>query len=314
MKLLPAFVLFSMLTGTAGAAAEKNDSNFIFDFLEMEFSDSANTTNTHVNPDIQEESKGKSRAWVDIVGWDNMIERDGVYFIPAGQQPIIRYDAENTADRPVSTHADVTLTEDNGILAADLKVKAVYEIAKKRTTTRNGIPVTEIYFVQRESASHYYDSETIPGTYSPSINNTAYVTILNGSMSSQAQIFIPESMDVMKVLFEYNDSQTWHYLHTGTLNETEKGVKYATISDLDYWEGENVSRVGNTLILPGALDPEQVTITQYDVYGNEIPITDYQIEVRNLDEKNLIKPSMVLFSGIVGIFLIGTYKLLGVIV
>ena len=234
----------------------------IFDFLEMDFSDTANTTNTQVNPDINWEESGESRAWVDIVGWDNMVERDGVFFIPAGQQPIIRYEAENTASRPVSTDTYLTFTEDNGTLAADLEVTAVYEVARKTTKKVNGISVPSVTWVRKSSTSHYYDSEPIPGTYSPSINSTAYVTIINGSMSSQAQVYVPESLDVMKVLFEYNSSQTWHYLHTCTINETEKGVQYAQISDLDYWEGENVTRIGNTLVIPGALDPEDVESIQ----------------------------------------------------
>jgi hypothetical protein len=280
----------------------------IFDFLEMEFSDTANTTNTEVYPSITWEEKGKSRAWVDIVGWDNLIERDGAFYIPEGQQPIIRYEAENTASRPVKTRTDVTLSEDNGTLTADLEVKAYYEVAKRTTKRVNGISVPSIELVRKSKTSHYYDSEPIPERYRPAINSTAYVTIINNSMSAQTRIYIPESPDVMKVLFEYNNSQTWHYLHTCTLNQTEKGVKFAQISDLDYWEGENVTRLDNILVLSGAVDPDQVKITQYDIYGKEIPITDYEIEVKTQDEKNLVHPVTFLFSGIVGFFLIATYK------
>lgn len=287
---------------------EEYEFNNILDFLEMEFSDTANTTNTEVYPSITWQEKGKSRAWVDIVGWDNLAEREGVFYIPEGQQPIVKYDAENTASRPVSIKTGLTLTEENGTLTADLKVKAVYEVAKKSTKKINGISIPSIELVRKSKTSHYFDSEQVPKTYSPSVNTTAYLTILNNSLNPQTRVYVPESMDVMKVLFKVNDFEAVHYMHTATLNSTEKGIKYAQISVLDYWEGGNVSRLGNTLVLSGVVDPDELKIIQYDIYGKEIPITDYEIEVKTQDEKNLVHPVTFLFSGIVGFFLIATYK------
>lgn len=71
----------------------------IFDILNMSFVDSGNSTSQNVYPDVHEEEKGKSRAWVDIVDWNNLIGKDGVFLIPAGEQPIVKYGAENTAGR-----------------------------------------------------------------------------------------------------------------------------------------------------------------------------------------------------------------------
>jgi hypothetical protein len=287
----------------------------IWDILNLSYVDSGNSTSENVNPEIHEETKGKSRAWVDIVGWNNMIERDGILYIPEGEQPIVKYGADNTAGKPISTDTNLKLTENNSTVTADLKVKAVYGVAKRSTVTVNGLSLPSLELETKSQTSHYYDSEPVPETYRPAINNTAYVTILNNSMSSQTRVFIPESSDVMKVLFEYNNTETWHHLHTGIENTTEKGVKYVQVTDLDYWEGENVSRLGSTLVIPGNTDPYQfeskVKIVQYDVYGKEIPVTDYQIEVINQDEKKLINPGTLLFSGVVGIFAIGIFKILG---
>jgi hypothetical protein len=174
-----------------------------------------------------------------------------------------------------------------------------------------------VTFTRKSQVSHYFDSEPIPETYNASINAIAYVTILNNSMAPQTRIAVPASPDVMKVLYEYNGTQTIHYLHTGIENMTAKGVNYVQISDLNYWNGTNVSRMGDTLVIPSAIDPQKVEslvkITQFDVYGNEVPVTDYQIEVKNQDEKKLINPGTLLFSGIVGIFVIGIFKIAGVV-
>jgi hypothetical protein len=247
-------------------------------------------------------------------GW---ILSDGVFFIPQGEPPIVKYGAENTAGRPISTDTTLALTGDNGTLTADLEVKAVYEVAKRSTKTVNGLSLPSVTFDQKSQVSHYFDSEPIPETYTPSINATAYVTILNNSVAPQTRIVVPASPDVMKVLYEYNGTQTVHYIHTGIGNTTAKGVNYVQISDLNYWNGTSVSRMGDTLVIPGALDPQNVEslvkITQYDLYGKEVPITDYQIEVKNQDEKKLINPVSLLFSGIIGIFAWGIFKNLGVI-
>ncbi len=101
----------------------------------------------------------------------------------------------------------------------------------------------------KTEVSHYFDTEKIPETFSPAISNTAYVTILNNSFSKQVVVYVPENPDVMKVCFKFNNSETWHYLHTGTINTTPKGVKFVNISSLDYWNPEdNVS--GNQLVIP----------------------------------------------------------------
>ena len=149
----------------------------IFDILNMSFVDSGNSTSQNVYPDVHEEEKGKSRAWVDIVGWNNLIGKDGVFLIPAGEQPIVKYGAENTAGRPKSTDTSLTFTEDNGTLTADLTVKAVYEVAKKTTKIVNGLSLPSIKLTRKYQTSHYFDSEPMPETYRPAINGTAYVLL-----------------------------------------------------------------------------------------------------------------------------------------
>jgi len=56
----------------------------LFDILNLSFVDSGNSTSPNVYPEINWEEKGKSKAWVDIVGWNNLTERNGVFFISEG--------------------------------------------------------------------------------------------------------------------------------------------------------------------------------------------------------------------------------------
>jgi hypothetical protein len=153
--------------------------NSIFDLLNMQFTDTGISSSQNGYPDIQWKENGKSKAWVDIVGWNNLTERNGTFYIPEGEPPIVRYGAENTASRPISTDTSVALTEANGTLTADLKVTAVYEVAKRTTKKVNGFSFPSIELVRRDSTSHYFDSEPMPETYKPAINTAAYVTILN---------------------------------------------------------------------------------------------------------------------------------------
>ena len=155
----------------------------IFDILNLSFVDSGNSTSQNVYPEINWQEKGKSLAWVDIVGWNNLTERNDVFYIPEGEQPIVRYEAKGTAARPISTDTSLTLTEANKTLTADLKVKAVYEVGKRTTKTVLGLSIPSVELVRKSQTSHYFDSETMPETYKPLINTTAYVTIVNYTLS-----------------------------------------------------------------------------------------------------------------------------------
>jgi hypothetical protein len=198
---IPVEVMSGNISYTNPPTKEMSEKVFgsIFDILNLSFVDSGNSTSPNVYPETNWEEKGKSRAWVDIVGWNNLTERNVVFFIPAGEQPIVKYGAENTAGMPISTDTTLALTEDNGTITADLEVKAVYEVAKKTTKKVNGLSLPSVTFTRKSQVSHYYDNESIPETYNASINATTYVTILNNSRAPQTRIAVPANPDVMKV-------------------------------------------------------------------------------------------------------------------
>jgi polygalacturonase len=282
--------------------------NLFANILNMTFSDTGLVHNNNVQPDKNWQQKRHSKAWVDIVGWNNLTQRNGVFYIPAGEQPIVKYDSVAT-DLMGSTQPHLTTYQSNGNLTADLEVKTTYKVAKTSSRSVLGVSVPIISYETKTETSHYYDSETVPQTYNPAINTTAYVTILNNTFSKQTVVYVPENLDVMKVCFKYDTVETWHYMHTGTENTTVKGVKYIQISDLDYWDKQdNVS--GNQLVIPEYISPKdvkyRVQIVQYDIYGNEIPVTTFETKEEGpLSFWKLLPPKTVLFASIVGIFLYG---------
>ena len=269
--------------------------NSIFDILNMTFSDTGIVDNHNVQPGMNWQQKGHSKAWVDIVGWNNLTQINGIFYIPSGEQPIVKYGTVAT-ELTGSTQIHLTVSQSNGNATADLEVITTYSIANKTKT----------------EVSHYFDTEKMPETFSSAINNTAYVTILNNSFSKQTVVYVPENPDVMKICFKFNNSETWHYLHTGTTNTTSKGVKFVNISSLDYWNPEdNVS--GNQFVISEYISPKdiksKVQIVQYDVYGNQISITNYEIkEDAPLSFWKLLPPQTALFALIVGIFVYGSYR------
>ena len=98
---IPVEVLSGNISYTNPPTKEMSESIFssIFGILDLSFVDSGNSTSQNVYLEINREEKGKSSAWVDIVGWNNLTEMNGVFFTPAGEPPIVKYGAENTASR-----------------------------------------------------------------------------------------------------------------------------------------------------------------------------------------------------------------------
>lgn len=279
--------------------------------LNMTFSDSGLVNNHDVQPEMNWQEKGHSKAWVDIIGWNNLTQRNGVFYIPAGEQPIVKYDAVAT-ELMGSTQTHLTTSQSNGNITADLEVKTTFKVAKTSSRSVFGVSVPTISYDTKMETSHYYDTAQMPETYNPAINTTADVTILNNSFSKQTVVYVPENPDVMKVSFKYDGTETLHYLQAGTVNSTSKDVKFVNVSSLDYWDKQdNVS--GNQLVIPEYISPKEVKsriqIVQYDVYGNEIPVTNFETkEEEPLSFWKLLPPKSIFFVLIVGIFVYGSYR------
>jgi Endopolygalacturonase len=294
---------------TSNPPTKEMSEDLFASILNITFSDTGLVNNNNVQPEMNWQQKGHSKAWVDIVGWNNLTQRTGVFYIPAGEQPIVKYDAVAT-DLMGSTQTHLTTTQSNGNVTADLEVKTTYKVTKASSKSIMGISIPS--YETHSETSHYFDTEKMPETYNPAINTTAYITILNNSFSKQTVVYVPENPDVMKVCFKYDGNEVWHYLQAGTVNSTSKGVKFVNISSLDYWDKQdNVS--GNQLVIPGYISPKdvksRVQIVQYDVYGNKIPITNFETKEEGpLSFWKLLPPKTVLFASIVGIFLYGTRR------
>jgi hypothetical protein len=105
----------------------------LFDILHLSFVDSGNSFSNNVYPEINWEEKGESKAWLDIVGWNNLTERNGVLFIPSGEQPIVKYGAENTAGMRQYPQIQVLLSQKTtGPLQQTWKSKQYMKLQRKR--------------------------------------------------------------------------------------------------------------------------------------------------------------------------------------
>jgi len=103
----------------------------LFDILHLSFVDSGNSFSNNVYPEINWEEKGESKVWLDIVGWNNLTERNGVLFIPSGEQPIVKYGAENAAG-PIPQIQVLLSQKTTGPLQQTWKSKQYMKLQRKR--------------------------------------------------------------------------------------------------------------------------------------------------------------------------------------
>ena len=285
--------------------------NSIFDILNTKFSETATDGGNSYTPDIKKETKGKISAGVDIVGFRNMIEEDGKYYIKSLDDIIVVSEADNLASLPVSTDKEVSFLKNGNNITADLKVKIRYNTASTYQSKINGIPVIKIKYTEHSETEHFFASAETPTIYNISATPNVTVTILNNSYNPQSRYYVPATPWTTKISFEYNNSTNWHFLKVGEVENTSKNVKYVSLKDSEYWnKSEEIGTIRDIFVIPKALDPykaNQVKVTLYDCYGNVQNVTDYKVNVHNEDLTKFVNPFAYLFLSLILILLSGIY-------
>lgn len=287
--------------------------NSIFDILNTKFSETATDGGNSYTPNIKKETKGKISAGVDIVGFRNMIELNGKYYIKSYNDVIAVSEVNNLASLPISTDKEISLSEEDNNITADLKVTIHYNTASSYQGKINGIPVTKIKYIEHSETEHFFTSVEAPTIYNISAAPSVNVTILNNSYNPQSRFYVPATPWTTKISFEFNNSTSWHFLKIGEVKNTSKNAEYVSLKDSEYWnKSDDIGNIHDIFVIPKALDPykaDQVKVTLYDCYGNVQNITDYKITDYNEDLTKFVNPFAYLFFGLIFILLYGIYTI-----
>lgn len=264
----------------------------IFDILEVEFTDTGRTDQIEedIHYTIQKTESGRIAGGIKIVGFRDLINIDGVPYIPQNDSVLVKYEAvkapsyswNNTGVSQIKK--DVDIKNENGNVTATLTVKMEwYKFSTDSTgTTKKKYRTSEAIFSDTVEAPQVLNRpfELRGILYEYPIHSLAYVP--------------PDGLS--QVEYEYDGKKVKHIYLLGERRRNENGVLYTNFSKVNYWKG-NLHHQGQFLFIDGPFDPEKMTVTAYTPY-EAFHVTHFDYVKKDYPEKfyeDWVFPSFGLF-------------------
>lgn len=262
------------------------------------------------NPDKVLQSTNDIDAWIDITGFRGMIREKDEYFINdlPEDAAIVQYEASGSPPGYVDgITKDLTITQVNNYTIASLNVKMRWHKVQC-----NKDRCWNIYF---SNEAIFQDSEVSPQRYKPiSEELKVNITQYNNSVYENLGININSPAELAELTISYKDSTIKHTMKNAHVETTNKGVYFANLSNVDYWnvQGSNISHLGNLITLNGNLskmDLNQLNITGTNIYesitANTTKYNSYREEFT--PESEVQNPLLLGFTSIVAVLCVGIY-------
>lgn len=262
-------------------------------------------------PNIKKETKGNIDAGIDIVGFRNMVEIDGKFYIKSLDDIITATEVNNLAMSPNTKSESVTYKNNgDGTVTANLHATIAYNTNKTSHVFRNGRIVSTSSSSMKTETANFYDTEKLPEMISKE-DTIVNVSIMNNTVNPKTIFYVYPSIDTTKISFEYNGNTSWHFLKSGLIKHTPKNVEYVEMETIDGWrKAEGVGTAGGLYTIPKALTPEEVLkirIESYSAFGGK---SDLKVKKINIYEENLsnaINLKAYFLLVVLAILLSGTY-------
>jgi hypothetical protein len=264
----------------------------------------------HYIPDmnLQFSSQKTIKTYVDIVGFRDMIREDGVDYMPGipAHYAIVKYDAT------VRTYSKLydsfncywcgmdSVTKDVNVSQEGNKVIAVLTVVFRwHETVCEGASCSTIYYSDSLSIR---DSEIAPKIY-PKINASVpvVITVYNNTFEPKTTIDFTVP-DYSKVTVSYRGNRITHQKKIALVEYTAKNVPFGNVTYVDSWDrqGNEVSHVGDTILINGTAQPEEIGIEASTPYET-VKLTNYTVKTEN--PTSAFSPLFIPF----GLVLLGLY-------
>src|SRR5659263_23813 len=221
----------------------------IFYILDEKFIDNINELpDSAGNPDKQIQTSGNIEAWIDIVGFKQMMRENGFDYVPGNpaDHAMIQYDAEGTQPGIFdSIEKTISFTQSGNNLTAvlDVILKWHTEYCDDKGCFING------RFTETEA---FQDTEPSPNTY-PSLQEDFRVNITqyNNSLYENIGISIINISGLNKYTIQYEDNIATYRMNKAHVEQTAKGVYFANVTPAKFLDlkGKNISRYGRIILL-----------------------------------------------------------------
>jgi len=264
----------------------------------------------HTN--IKKEKIGNIEAGVDIVGYRNMVQINGNFYIQSIDDIITASEANNLAPSSLTTDQNVTYKDNgDGTVTADLRVDIAYNVYKASHVLQKGKVVPTLTKSMKTETAHFYDTEKLPEIIRGQELTTVNVSINNNTVNPKTIFYVTPSLTTTKISYENNGQKSWHFIKAGVKKTTPKGVEYVKMDTVDGWRlAEGIGSAGGLYQISKALTPEQakqVKIISYSAFGDNTVLEADKIDVHNEDLSKAVHPLSWLLLIILAVLLGGTY-------
>jgi hypothetical protein len=327
MKILTFMLMFfaSILPHFSSASAY-NDTEFdsIFDILNYEMAENAWDIfqSQPYHPDKTIQVNGHVSAWVDIVGFKNMTQIDGINYIPGNpaDYAVVQYDIQHDISgiewwnwNVDYLKDDLDISVSNGTVIATLNTDLKYHhsILKCRALPVPRCWISKTYYYE---TAQFYDSEPSPFLYDCGTgleNLTVFITIYNNSVSPKTYVYVPADDYLTHYSVQYGNDTVTHHLKKGTVEYTDKGMAYVNLTESDSWKIDgNTSAVGRihdyAVIKTAELNQSMLNISASSAYDT-VYLDNFNISVVEYSPDRPFQPIFWLICSILLIFTAGTY-------
>ncbi len=257
----------------------------IFDILDEKYiTDISELPYSSGNPEINWQKQGHIEAWVDIVGFKNLTEYNGEYFInrdPASLA-IVQYDSKGKVTEGVIDSITNSLSlstvspskyQPESNLIASLTVVLKWHVV---CCSKDGCWVCGRY----TETKTFQDTEIVP-EQCPNIDYTINITEYNNSVNPRTVIGLT-TYNSSYINYIYKNESIKNYLKNARVEKTAKGIYFANMSSANIWTDgiDSFHQMGDKLIIRGTADPnyDNLSITISNIYETKrVSVSNYSI-------------------------------------
>ncbi len=276
----------------------------IFGILNEKFIDSINELpHSDGVPDMNVQHNKYIEGWVDIVGFRQMIQEDGVDYVPGNpaDYAIVQYNAWDNVDcfgcgvDSFKKNLRVSTVGNQTVASLDIQLIWYEWVSCGEDCSK------KIYHLETAT---FQDFEKSPQTYNMKIDNlSVYIVEYNNSINPKIGIEVIEPASISKLTIKYDNNVAEHYLKAAYVDQTRKGVYFANMSYIDFWKlnGTNITRIDNHVLL-------NINLTQVDYKRLNISAsTPYETMYADPESYNITrldyKPETILWNPVLFSFI-----------
>ena len=251
-------------------------------------------------PDINRQTSGDIEAWIDIVGFKEMAQEDGVDYVPGPPEnyAIVLYGTSGSPPGTIdSITPSLTVTQSGNFTIAVLDVIMKWH---KVFCDDNGC-----WTVSYKNSATFQDSEVSPKRFDFPGNQSVTLKIYNGSVYKPQVLNFNLSPGITAFNITTNNGSIKQYLRIGQVSYTAKNIPYLNLTKTDHYEqsGRDISKLNKEIVVNSNLSSIEF-FTPYGKLNASANITKVQMPETNIKSGvfGLIYMVLIFFGGLYAMF------------